>query len=166
MACAAGGENGSKVWAGIGNAIGDDDCFFGFEALDFGLIEGGEGDGKFGVAEGAAGEVLNPAGLGFQPIREACGVPVQNCVGEKWAAKDEDDPIADDGVFERRGRYVVEVASAVAKAMPEGMRAIFENEGDFCGAKFADVLNVGGELGVDVKDLHAELGIFGKAINH
>src|SRR4051812_45728759 len=107
-------------------------------------------------------QFLHPARFGLQPIGQAGGVPVEDKVGKEWAAEKENGPIARDGIFQLRGRNVIEIPGAVAKAEPDCLRGVFENANDFAGTEGADVMDVLRKLGVDVKGFDAMGGI-GKA---
>lgn len=146
-----------KIWAGIGNAVWDDDGAAGFENGGVGLVEASEGDREMGAIESEVRDSLHEFRLFFDPFTKASGVPVENYAAEKRAEEKEDDAIAiERGADGRRGD-VVEVGGVVAEAEPEGFGAVGEEAKDFAEAEFSDVVAGFGELRVDVKDLDGVL---------
>ncbi len=123
-----------------------------------------------GLPQCERGDPAHPVwGVVEQPFAEANGVPVEDDFVEARSAEGHDDPITEHGHAHAGGGDVIEMRDPVAKPELEGLEAIGKDEESLLGTEAADVVDVGGEAGIDVPDLErgwGGLGVNGEAIEH
>ena len=148
---------GFKIRARVRNAVVDDAHAARKQFFRIGKIITREDEAQIhGPEQPVGGGAKGDDRLGFKPLGEAGGVPVQNHILKKWPAEQHHQPVAIEGDAFAGGGNVIKVFDAVAKPKPDGLQAKPEDKQDFYALKFADIRQPARETGIDVVTFEAE----------